>query len=67
MTTELSITGMTCGHCERAVREALLAVPGVENAQVNLPAGQATVTGSVDPQALVQAVSAEGYSAQLRS
>ncbi|MBZ9751551.1 heavy-metal-associated domain-containing protein [Deinococcus sp. HMF7604] len=66
MTTELSITGMTCGHCERAVREALLAVPGVEHAQVNLPAGQATVTGSVDPQALVQAVSAEGYSAQLR-
>ena len=26
----LKVTGMTCGHCEMAVKKALAAVPGVE-------------------------------------
>ena len=26
---ELKVEGMTCGHCEQAVRQALAAVPGV--------------------------------------
>jgi len=29
-TTTLNIDGMTCGHCEQAVTEALSAVPGVK-------------------------------------
>ena len=52
MTTELTVTGMTCGHCEKAVREALQQVPGVQTVLVDRAAGQATVTGDAD--ALVQ-------------
>lgn len=61
----LNIQGMTCGHCVMHVKQALLAVPGVEAAEVDLQAARARVEGTVDPQALVAAVEAEGYSAQV--
>jgi len=67
MTTELTVTGMTCGHCEKAVRDALQNVPGVQTVQVDRTAGHATVTGDADPQALVHAVTEEGYAAQVRA
>lgn len=67
MTTELTITGMTCGHCETAVRNALKAVPGVQDVKVDLKGGSAIVEGAADPQALVAAVTDEGYGAQPRA
>lgn len=60
----LKIDGMTCGHCVKHVKQALLEVDGVVSADVDLQAGSATVNGG-DAQALVQAVISEGYSAQL--
>ena len=66
MTTELMVSGMTCGHCEKAVESALKGVPGVQSVRVDLQGGTATVQGEADPQALMAAVSEEGYSAQLR-
>ncbi|MFC4638274.1 CopZ family metallochaperone [Deinococcus hohokamensis] len=65
MTTQLTISGMTCGHCEKAVHNALKNVPGVQAVQVDLPGGRATVQGDVDPQALVSAVKEEGYGAEV--
>jgi len=49
MSTELNISGMTCGHCQTAVTKALKSVPGVDNAQVDLQTGKAVVEGQVDP------------------
>ena len=66
MTTELTISGMTCGHCQSAVTKALKSVPGVQDAQVDLAHGSATVQGQADPQALLAAVTEEGYGAQVR-
>lgn len=66
MTTELMVSGMTCGHCETAVKNALKDVPGVQDVRVNLKDGTAAVEGQVDPQALVAAVTEEGYGAQVR-
>jgi len=66
MSTELTISGMTCGHCQTAVTKALKSVAGVKDAQVDLQAGKAVVDGQVDPQALLAAVTEEGYGAQLR-
>lgn len=66
MTVELNITGMSCGHCEKAVQNALKGVSGVENAEVNLSAGTATVEGTADVQALIAAVTEEGYGASLK-
>ncbi|WP_407543545.1 heavy metal-associated domain-containing protein (plasmid) [Deinococcus radiomollis] len=66
MSTELNISGMTCGHCQTAVTNALKSVPGVENAQVDLQTGKAVVEGQADVQALLAAVTEEGYGAQVR-
>ena len=41
----LAISGMTCEHCVRNVRRALLRCRGVEAAEVDLKSGQAVVTG----------------------
>jgi len=65
MTTHLKITGMTCGHCVRAVTGALKGVPGVKAAGVDLKGGAASVEGSPDPAALVAAVEEEGYKAEV--
>ncbi|WP_420594003.1 CopZ family metallochaperone [Deinococcus sp.] len=66
MTTELKISGMTCGHCQTAVTSALKSVPGVQDVSVDLQGGTAQVQGQADQQALIAAVKEEGYGAQLR-
>ncbi|MDX1593725.1 MAG: cation transporter [Gammaproteobacteria bacterium] len=63
--TTLKVTGMTCGHCEAAVKKALEAVPGVTAVtRVDRDAGVAEVEGSADTAALVAAVVEEGYQAE---
>ncbi|WP_295817676.1 heavy-metal-associated domain-containing protein [uncultured Deinococcus sp.] len=64
-TTELNITGMTCGHCVKAVEGALRAIPGVQTVTVDLAGGRATVQGDADRNAMLAAVTEEGYSAQV--
>lgn len=61
----LKVTGMTCGHCEMAVKKALGAVPGVEKVvAVDRNRQEAVVEGKPDPQALVAAIREEGYQAE---
>lgn len=66
-TTTLKVSGMSCGHCVMAVRQALESVDGVTTAQVDLQAQRATVEydeSRTEPGALVGAVADEGYSAE---
>jgi copper chaperone len=42
--TTLKIQGMTCNHCVMRVAKALKAVPGVQDAQVDLQKAEAIVT-----------------------
>lgn len=65
MTTELKVTGMSCGHCVKAVEGALKAIPGVQEVKVDLQSGKATVEGSADQQAMIAAVVEEGYAAEV--
>jgi len=62
---ELNIEGMTCASCVGRVERALLKVPGVRSAAVNLASERAhvEVIGTPDPAALIQAVEAAGYQA----
>lgn len=63
--TELKIMGMTCGHCVKAVEEALSDVAGVKNVKVSLEEGKAEVEGQADSAALIAAVKEEGYGAEV--
>jgi Cu+-exporting ATPase len=69
--TELAISGMNCASCSRHVAEALQHVPGVAGADVSLTDGRANVRWSdgaaAEVSALVDAVKAAGYEAQLAS
>jgi len=40
----LKIQGMTCNHCVMRVAKALKAVPGVQDAQVDLQKGEAVIS-----------------------
>ncbi|GAB5378267.1 MAG: heavy metal translocating P-type ATPase [Acuticoccus sp.] len=67
-TTGLAIEGMTCAACVARVERALVAVPGVIGASVNLATERASVRhldGAVEPAALIAAVDAAGYAARL--
>lgn len=67
---ELAIIGMSCASCVGRVEKALLELPGVLSASVNLAAESAQITalaGNVDEQQLMAAVSKAGYDAAPRS
>ena len=56
------VPGMTCGHCEHAVREELRAVAGVETVAVDLDTKRVEVTGrALDDAALRTAIDEAGY------
>jgi copper chaperone len=41
--TTVTVTGMTCGHCEASVKEELGDVAGVREVIVDLPSGAVTI------------------------
>jgi Cu+-exporting ATPase len=61
----LAIQGMTCASCSGRVERALRAVPGVAQAQVNLAAETAQITGAgLDAATLIAAVQKIGFDAR---
>ena len=61
-TLALRVEGMTCEHCVRSVRRALLETPGVSAAAVDLGRAEAIVTGAdLDVEAMKRAVEELGY------
>lgn len=63
----LSVDGMKCASCVGGVERALLAVPGVMAAHVNLATERAVVTGAAPVQALIEAVARTGKTAHALS
>ena len=58
----LSVPGMTCGHCEAAVKGEVGKVAGVTDVAVDLATKLVTITGdSVDLAAVVAAVDEAGF------
>jgi Cu+-exporting ATPase len=57
------VYGMHCASCVNTVEHALLEIPGVQSAYVNLAAQRATVTaaGDIDETALRKAIEDAGY------
>ena len=63
----LAIDGMTCASCVSRVEKALLRVPGVVRAEVNLATETATITAAtrhIDEATLMAAVERAGYVAR---
>lgn len=65
-TIELSVDGMTCGHCVMSVSEELSEIPGVKNVDVILNSGSTSkvtvlTDTPLDDAALSDAVSEAGF------
>lgn len=66
MTTHTyQVTGMTCSHCEQAVREEVSEVRGITDIEVSASAGRLTVTAieAIDDVEVIAAVNEAGYEA----
>lgn len=64
MIKEFSVKGMNCPHCQASVQRAIAAVPGVESVDVDLKNAKATVAGSADPAAIIEAVTLAGFTCE---
>jgi copper chaperone CopZ len=63
-TTTFQVQGMTCGHCVGAVTNELTeGVPGVQNVQIDLAAGEVVVSSTqpISESAAAAAVEEAGY------
>ena len=58
----LKVEGMSCGHCEKAVKDALNELPEVTNVIVNLEEKKVEVEGNnLDDKVLREAIDEAGY------
>ena len=63
MSTIYEVTGMTCGHCQRAVEDEVGGVLGVTGVEVDLATGRVEVHGDADDTAVRVAIEEAGYAA----
>lgn len=62
-TIDLTLDGLSCGHCVKRVKESLEQRPDVEQADVTVT--EAHVTGSASAEALIETIKQAGYGAEL--
>ena len=64
-TSEYQVSGMTCGHCEVAIRGEVGQIPGVDGITVSAQTGRLVVSSDqpVDDAAVLAAVDEAGYQA----
>lgn len=63
-TVTFTVTGMSCGHCEKAIRAEVSQLPGVQQLAVSSATGSLSVTGTaLDANAIIAAVAEAGYEA----
>ncbi|WP_342619936.1 heavy-metal-associated domain-containing protein [Rhodoferax sp. GW822-FHT02A01] len=61
MNQTFTVTGMTCGHCEKAVTRAILQVDPQAQVQIDRPQNRVEVVSEQPREALAHAITEEGY------
>lgn len=60
-TTTFQVQGMTCGHCERAVIQAVQQIDPDAQVRIDRASGQVDVDSTAPREALAAAIAEEGY------
>lgn len=63
MQTTIKVEGMTCGHCQQAVKGALKEIEGVQEVHVDLKTGNVDISTNenVSKQQMTEAIEEQGY------
>ncbi len=61
----LKVQGMSCGHCVRAITQAIQARDPAAEVQIDLGAGEVRVGSRLAAEELCALIGAEGYPARL--
>jgi len=61
MDQEFTVVGMSCGHCERAVTQAVQRIDPEARVSINRSAQEVRVNGEQPRQAIARAIAEEGY------
>lgn len=61
MTTELTVSGMSCEGCEDVVEYAVELADGVDDAEADHESGVVTIDGEADHEAVAEKVRMAGY------
>ncbi len=64
MNQNFQVQGMTCGHCERAVTQAVQRVDPTAEVKIDRPAGKVEVQTTQPREAIAHAIAEEGYAVQ---
>ena len=60
-----SVEGMTCGHCVRAVTQAVQSKDPAASVNVDLKAKEVGVVSRLSPEEVISLITEEGYNARL--
>lgn len=60
-----NVQGMTCGHCVRAVTNAIQSQDPAADVQVDLAKGEVRVQSALPSERVIGLIEEEGYSARL--
>lgn len=61
MNQTFTVTGMTCGHCERAVKSAVQQLDPAAEVRIDRSANRVDVDSVQSREALAKAIAEEGY------
>lgn len=61
MNQTFDVQGMSCGHCEKAVTQAVKSVDPAAVVKVDLATGKVEVQSAKDREAIAKAIAEEGY------
>lgn len=61
MNQQFTVTGMTCGHCEKAVTQAIKSVDPQAQVRIDRSHNQVEVESNQAREAIAQAIREEGY------
>ena len=64
MNQTFDVKGMTCGHCERAVTQAVKSVDPAAQVKIDRPNGKVEVQSEQAREKIAQAIAEEGYAVQ---
>ena len=61
MNQTFNVQGMTCGHCERAVTQAVRSIDAEAQVKIDRAAGRVDVETGQPREAIARAITEEGY------